>query len=254
MRRDPSPSESLTRFVAESRGVHGVIPAAGEGSRLEEVTDDRPKPMVTVAGRPLITYPLDTLVEVGIDELVVVIGHRGETIIDHLGDSYRDVPITYVHQCEPLGLGHAVLQARPHIEGPFVVLNADNVFGGDLDGVIRRLDDPTIDGIIAIEEATLETACETGVVEVEDGRVTGIVERPEEPPSQLVTTGCYVLPEDVFHACALVQPSARGEYELTDAVDLLVRAGYTIEALPVDGWRVNVNRIDDMERVERLLD
>jgi glucose-1-phosphate thymidylyltransferase len=82
--------------------------------------------------------------------------------------------------------------------------------------------------------------------------VTGIVEKPDDPPSSLVTTGCYVLPEDIFHACALLQLSAEGEYQLSEAVGLLVRAGYEVATVRV-GERVNVNTSEDMERASELV-
>ena len=95
-------------------------------------------------------------------------------------------------------------------------------------------------------------ATTTGVLELDDGRMTGLIEKPDEPPSTLVTTGCYVLPVDIFHACALVQPSPEGEYQLSEAVGLLVQAGYDIETVRL-GERVNVNTPDDIERAARLV-
>ena len=232
--------------------MHALIPAAGRGTRLGEHTETRPKGLVEIAGQPLLAHVFETAVEAGAEKLVVVIGYEGAQIVDHFGDAFAGVPITYVHQRERLGLGHAVLQAEPHIDEAFLLLNGDNVFAGSVEPAVSAADAAGVDGALAIEKVSESEATTTGVLELDDGRVTGLVEKPDDPPSTLVTTGCYVLPADIFHACALVQPSAEGEYQLSDAVGLLVHAGYEIETVRL-GERVNVNTPADIERVARLV-
>lgn len=231
----------------------GIIPAAGEGSRLGGLTDDRPKPLVEVAGRPLIRHAIETLSSLGVDEVVVVIGYRGEAIVEHLGDGAAGVPLTYVHQRERHGLAHAIELAMEITTGPAVVHNADNIFERPPTGAIEPVTNGPADGTVVVEEVSRAAAGEAGVVEVEDERITRLVEQPADPPSTTATTGVYVLPAAVAHACSLVRPGPTGERELTAAVDLLVRAGYDIRAIPVDGWRSNVNTPADLERAERRL-
>lgn len=237
----------------EQPSVHAVIPAAGEGTRLGEITDERPKPLIEINGQSILEHVLDTAIDAGIDHAVVVIGYRGEDIIASLGDQYRELPITYVHQRERLGIAHAVEQAHDYVEGPFVVLNADNVFGASIAPAIDAVTAGSVDGALLVEEVSLEEASETGVIEVADGRITRIIEKPDDPPTTLTTTGCYVLPEDAFHACALVQAGETGERELSEAVGLLATAGYTLQPIEFDGWRVNVNTPADIERASSLL-
>ncbi|SFR34640.1 glucose-1-phosphate thymidylyltransferase [Halorubrum sodomense] len=190
-------------------------------------------------------------IDPGADELVVIVGYEAAQIVDRFGDAFEGVPITYAHQRERLGLGHAVLQAEPHVDGTFLLVNGDNVFAGSVAPAVEAVAEA--DAVLAVEEVSPEVAATTGVIETDEvGRVTGIVEKPAEPPSTLVTTGCYVLPEDVFHACALLRPSAEGEYQLSEAVGLLVRAGYEVETVRV-GERVNVNIPDDIERASGLV-
>jgi len=232
--------------------MQAVVPAAGRGSRLEELTEDRPKGLVEVAGRPLLSHVFERPVDAGADELVVVIGYEGAQIVDHFGDAFGDVPITYVHQREQLGLGHAVLQAEPHVDDRFLVVNGDNVFGESLAPAVEAAHRDDVDGVLATEEVSREAATRTGVLEVEDGQVAGLVEKPADSPSTLVTTGCYVLPVDIFEVCKLLQPSAEGEYQLSEAVGLLVHAGYAFETVRV-GKRVNVNRPGDLERASALV-
>jgi glucose-1-phosphate thymidylyltransferase len=104
-----------------------------------------------------------------------------------------------------------------------------------------------------VDEVTKEKAQTTGVVETNGERVTGMVEKPDDPSSTLVATGCYVLPPAILHALHLVQPSARGEYELSDAIDLYATTGASIAAVPLDGWRINLNDTDDIARAEARL-
>ncbi len=231
--------------------MDAVIPAAGRGSRLGELTDDRPKGLVDVAGRPLLAHVFETATEAGADELVVIVGYEAAQIVDRFGDVFEEVPITYVHQRERLGLGHAVLQAEPHVEGTFLLLNGDNVFAGSVAPAVAGVDGAG--AVLVVEEVSPAVAATTGVIETDEaGLVTGIVEKPDDPPSTLVTTGCYVLPEDVFHACALLRPSAEGEYQLSEAVGLLVRAGYDVATVRL-GERMNVNTPDDVEQASELV-
>lgn len=232
--------------------MYAVIPAAGRGSRLGELTADRPKGLVEIVGRPLLAHVFDRAREAGADALVVVIGYEGAQIVDRFGDAYAGVPITYVHQRDRLGLAHAVLQAEPHVDGSFVVVNGDNVFGSSLRPVVEAAGREDTDGALAVTTVSREAATRTGVIEVVDGSVTDIVEKPTDHSSTLVTTGCYVLPEDVFEACQLVQPSAEGEYQLSEAVGLLLSAGYAIETVRIDE-QVNVNRPDDIDRARALV-
>ena len=235
--------------------MQAVIPAAGEGTRLRPLTEDRPKGLIEAADTPLLTRCFEELLAVGVEEFVVVVGYRKEEILGYYGDEFGGVPITYVHQREQLGLAHAVGRAGSAIEDDFVLLNGDNVFRANLGEAVERQRRQSVDAVLVVEEVPEEQARRTGVVETDDsGRVTGLVEKPDDPPSTLVTTGCYVLPTEVFHACELLCPSARGEYELPDAIDLLLAAGMTVETVRLDGWRVNVNTPADLERAERRLD
>lgn len=232
--------------------MNGVVLAAGEGTRLRPLTADRPKGLVRVAGRPLLSHALDALVGVGVDRLVIVVGYRGDDIVEHYGDSYRDVPVTYAWQDDRLGTAHALQQALP-LDGTTVVLNGDNVCRANLDAVVEHHRRTGAAGTLLVESVSRAQARETGVVEIEDGRVTGLVEKPDDPPSTLVVRGFQVYEPVAEPACRLLTPSERGEYELTDAADLLVHAGHRVETVRLDGWCHNVNDTDDIDAVaERL--
>lgn len=228
-----------------------VVPAAGRGSRLGPLTDDRPKPLVTVAGRPLIEHVLETAKAVAPTEFLIVIGYRGEQVVQAIGETYCGVPVRYVEQPERRGLGDAVAQAAPFVDDPFLVFNGDNVLDVALERVVAACE--TADGAILVDRVSPSTARETGVVFLEDDRVVGLEEKPSDPASTVVTTGVWCLPPAIFSALAAVEPSPRGEVELADAVDRLCRTGHDIRAVRLAGERVNVNTVEDIDRAERLL-
>jgi glucose-1-phosphate thymidylyltransferase len=233
--------------------MQGVVPAAGEGTRLRPLTADRPKGLVEVAGRPLLEYPFETLLELDVEELVVVVGYRGDAIRDRYGDSFRGVPVSYVRQERREGLAHALLQAESRVDGDFVSCNGDNVFDADLSALVERHHEAEADATVLVDEVSPERAGRAGVFEVADGEIVGVAEKPETAPSTLVPRGLFAFSPAVFDACRLVTPAATGEYELSDAVDLLLSAGRTVAFVEFEGWCRNVNTPADREAVaERL--
>ncbi|WP_336133431.1 nucleotidyltransferase family protein [Natronomonas amylolytica] len=232
--------------------MQGVVPAAGRGTRLRPLTDDRPKALVRVAGTPLLTHVFDAL-RPHVDGYVVVIGYRGDRIREWYGDSYDDRSITYVEQPTQRGLAHAVRQAEPAVDDPFLQLNGDNVLRGNLGDVARTHRRTDADATLLVEDVSRERAKRGGVVRTEDGEVVGLVEKPDDPPTTLATTGCFAFSPRVFEACRAIDPSDRGEYELPDAIEWLRAQGGRIETVELDGWRVNVNTEADIERAEERL-
>ena len=235
--------------------MQAVVLAAGEGTRLRPLTEDKPKGMVEVAGKPILTHCFEQLVELGVDELLVVVGYRKEVIISHYDDEFEGVPITYAHQREQKGLAHALLTVEEHIEDDFMLMLGDNVFDANLRDVLNRQREDRADAAFLVEEVPWDEAGRYGVCDTNKyGEIVDVVEKPDDPPSNLVMTGFYTFTPAILHACHLVQPSNRGEYEISDAVDLLLKSGRTIDAIRMDGWRTDVGYPDDRERAERRLE
>ncbi len=210
--------------------------------------------MVEVDGKPILTRCFEQLAELGADEFVVVVGYRKEDIIDHYGDEVEGVPVTYAHQREQKGLAHALLTVEEHVDEDFMLMLGDNVFDANLDDVVERQQRDGTDAAFLVEEVPYEKANRYGVCDTnDDGEITSVVEKPEEPPSNLVMTGFYTFTPAIFHACHLVQPSSRGEYEISDAIDLLIQSGRTIDAIRMDGWRIDVGYPEDRDEAERRL-
>jgi len=238
----------------DAKDMQAVILAAGKGTRLKPLTDDKPKPFVEVNGRPILEDVFDNLIEVGIDEFVLVVGYKKEKIIERYEDEYRGVPITYAHQREQKGLAHALLQAESHVDGEFALMLGDNVFRANLGDVVNRQNEDRADAAFLVEEVPMEEASRYGVCDTNEyGEIVRVVEKPDDPPSNLVMTGFYTFTPAIFHACHLVQPSDRGEYEITDAINLLIQSGRTIDAIRIDGWRMDIGYPEDRDEAEERI-
>jgi len=234
--------------------MKAVVIAAGEGTRLRPLTEDKPKGMVEVAGKPILTHCFEDLVALGADELIVVVGYKKERIVSHYGDEFGGVPITYTHQREPKGIAHALLTAEEHVDEEFMMMLGDNIFEANLQDVLNRQSEQRADAAFLVEEVPWEEADRYGVCDTNQyGEIVEVVEKPDDPPSNLVMTGFYTFTPAIFHACHLVQPSDRDEYEISDAVDLLIHSGRTIDAIRMDGWRIDVGYPEDRDAAERRL-
>lgn len=235
--------------------MDGVVLAAGEGTRMRPLTAERPKALVEVAGQPLLEYSFDALLSVGVDRLVVVIGYMGGRIRERYGDSYRGTPVRCAEQPDQLGTAHALREAMPAVNAPLVVMNGDNVCRANLGAVVDRHRESGAAATLLVESVSREQARTTGVVETDaHGQPVGFVEKPEEPPSTLVTRGFYAFGSAIGDALDRVEPSARGEYELAGAVDWLLETGQRVELVELEGWCQNVNEPGDRARVAERLD
>lgn len=234
--------------------MKAVVLAAGEGTRLRPLTEEKPKGMVEVDGKTILTHCFEQLAELGADEFVVVVGYLKQSIIEHYGDEFDGIPITYAHQREQNGLAHALLTVEEHIDNDFMLMLGDNIFQANLEDVVRRQQEDRADAAFLVEEVDWDEASRYGVCDTNKyGEVTDVVEKPEEPPSNLVMTGFYTFSPAIFNACHLVQPSNRGEYEISEAIDLLIQSGRTIDAIGLEGWRVDVGYPEDQEEAEDRL-
>lgn len=232
-------------------GMQGVVLAAGKGTRLQPLTNDKPKGMVRVDGRPLLDHVFEDLVSVGVDELVVVVGYKKEAIIQHFGQKYRNVPIKYVHQVKQNGLADALCCASHEINGKFVLMLGDLIFEDDLSNIVNC---KNTDSAIIVDEVDREEASRYGVCKFdENGRLESLVEKPDNPPSNKIISGVYILPEEILGFCSNVSQSDRGEYELTDAINNYLCEGNEIEAIDVNSRRIDVGYPSDRKSAEELV-
>jgi glucose-1-phosphate thymidylyltransferase len=146
------------------------------------------------------------------------------------------------------------LTVEEHADEDFVLMLGDNIFQANLADVVKRQREDQADAAFLVEEVDWDEASRNGVCVTNDyGEITEVIEKPEEPPSNLVMTGFYTFTPAIFHACHLVQPSNRGEYEISEAIDLLIRSGRTIDAIRIDGWRMDIGYPEDRDEAEARL-
>ncbi|MDB2225666.1 sugar phosphate nucleotidyltransferase [Halorubrum ezzemoulense] len=233
-----------------SESVTAVILAAGEGRRLTPLTNRRPKPMVPVANRPLLEHVVEAITATAIDRIVLVVGYEQERIRNHFGDGDDwGVTIEYVEQSTQLGTGHAVLQAEPVVDGPFVVLNGDRIVDP---AVVSQVRDRAIDDDLpAMAVTTAANPRQYGVVTLDGDRVTDIDEKPEGAvETNQINAGVYAFSPAVFDA--IRETHVAGELAITATLDDLA-ATETLSAVRYDGRWLDVSNLWDLLTVNAAL-
>lgn len=209
--------------------MKAFILAAGKGTRMRPLTNNTPKPLLPVAGKPILKHTIEMLRE-RVDEIIILVGWRAKRIKDTL--AYPDEEISYVKQEKQLGTAHAISKAERFIDDKFVCMNGDILLpDAVIDSFITQFEgsDKSIMG-----RAEVENPSEYGVVETDaDNLVTGIIEKPSEPSSNMVNAGIYGFDTTIFDAIKKTEKSPRGEYEITDSLEFLIEEkklkGYPIE-------------------------
>lgn len=236
--------------------MDGLVFAAGEGTRLRPLTDDRPKPLHPVHDRPILTHCLETLVGLDVERLVVIVGYRGDQIVERYGGEFRGQPVEYVRQDEPLGMAHALLAAGPQVEGDVAMMDGDCLIEGRLRTLVERHRDSAVDSTLLVRRVSQDAARQKAICDVgPDGRLQKIVNKPSDPPDPaLVAGGFQIANRRLVEACRSVERSPRGEYELADAIARLVEQGRTVRCVELDGWQQNVNTCADLAAARAYYD
>ena len=211
--------------------MKAVVLAAGEGSRMRPLTSSRPKVMIPIANRPILEHLLIEMTEAGIKEIIIIVGYHDEQIRDYFADGRPwGVSIEYCRQGRRLGTADALKMVDGLTDGKFLLVNGDNIIGRrDIERVTAK--DGYAMGVIEVEDPA-----GLGVVEVSGERVIHIHEKAENPPSRMVNAGLYQLGGDIFWALSRTLKSRRGEYELTDSLQLLIDSGEAIRCEEMGFW------------------
>jgi len=233
--------------------MKGLVLAAGRGTRLRPLTYARPKPLIRVANRPIIDYALEAMLQAGCDELGIVVSP--DTRPD-IALEMKSLPngshATLVMQETPLGIAHAVASAEEFLAGePFMLYLGDNLFEHGLEGFIETFHAEQASAVVALVQVADPRAF--GVAVIEQGRIVRLVEKPREPPSDLALAGVYVFGPEVHEVIKTLQPSHRGELEITDAIQGLVERGRTVVPRTITGWWKDTGRPEDLLDANRLL-
>ena len=210
--------------------MQAVVLAAGEGTRMRPLTYTKPKVMLPIANKPILEHLLFELKKAGIEDLIFVVGYKDEIIREYFGKGERwSVKIKYVTQRKQLGTADALKSALHLIESNFLMLNGDNIVG--YEDVKKLLSFEMCLGVKKVPNPE-----DFGVVEIENGRVKRIIEKPEVPPSNLINAGVYHFTKDILKFLDETPLSKRGEYEITDTIQLAIDSGLEFKAVEMCTW------------------
>ncbi len=234
--------------------LKGLILSGGRGTRLRPITHTSAKQLVPVANKPVLFYGIEAMAQAGIQEIGIIIApETGDEIRECAGDgSQFGVAITYIVQDEPAGLAHAVLTAEPFLgEDSFVMYLGDNLLQGGIAELVQAFQESAPDALILL--TPVPDPEHYGVAELKDGRVIHLAEKPAEPKTNLALVGVYMFTAGIHAAARAIEPSPRGELEITDAIQYIVDHGGRVEPHIVNGWWKDTGRLDDMLEANRLV-
>lgn len=222
--------------------MQAIVLAAGQGTRMGPLTRNKPKVMLPIANKPILSHVILSARDAGIKEFVLVVGYRAEVVKQYFGDgSEMNVSIEYVHQEKQLGTADAIGCAEEHVDDRFLVLNGDIIVSPqDIKNMIKD----SSDAVMAAMQ--VENPSEFGVLEVRDNRVLRVIEKPRKPPTNLANAGIYIFPLSIFEAVRRTALSVRKEYEITDSLQLLINEGTDAGYLTVSENWLDIGRPWDL--------
>jgi len=234
--------------------MKGLVLSGGAGTRLRPITHTAAKQLVPVANKPVLFYGLEAMRAAGITDVGIVVGETRPAIEAAVGDGSRfGLRVTYIPQEAPLGLAHAVLVSEWYLgDEPFVMYLGDNLLKEGLTPFVRAFEESRPDALILLQR--VPEPQHFGVAELDgDGRVVRLVEKPRQPRSDLALVGVYLFTPAIFESVKAIRPSARGELEITDAIQHLIDRGLRVESHLVSGWWKDTGKLDDMLEANRLV-
>ncbi|MDQ0796403.1 glucose-1-phosphate thymidylyltransferase [Streptomyces sp. B1I3] len=232
--------------------MKALVLSGGAGTRLRPITHTSAKQLVPVANKPVLFYGLEAIAEAGITDVGIIVGDTAPEIREAVGDgSALGIDVTYIPQDEPRGLAHAVLIARDFLgDDDFVMYLGDNFIVGGISGLVEEFRAERPDAQILLTKVPNPTAF--GVAELDDeGRVASLEEKPKEPKSDLALVGVYLFTPAVHEAVRAIEPSWRGELEITHAIQWLIDKQRDVRSTTISGYWKDTGNVTDMLEVNR---
>jgi glucose-1-phosphate thymidylyltransferase len=248
--------------------VKGLILSGGAGTRLRPITHTSAKQLVPVANKPILFYGLESMADAGIKQVGIIIGDTGDEIRAAVGDGSRwGLEVTYLPQDQPLGLAHCVLIAGDFLgDDDFVMYLGDNMLRARIREFVDHfeaersraaqptLSDPVDPPAAQIHLVRVADPRQFGVAQLDSsGRVVRLIEKPDDPPSDLALVGVYLFDRRIHEAVRAIRPSARGELEITDAIQWLIDSGNPVRSQLLEGWWIDTGKRTPLLEANRLV-
>jgi glucose-1-phosphate thymidylyltransferase len=234
--------------------MKALVLAGGYGSRLRPITHTQAKQLVPVANKPVLFYGLEAIRDVGVTDVGIVVGDTAAAIQSAVGDgSAFGLSATYIRQEAPLGLAHAVLVARDYLaDDDFVMYLGDNFIVGGITSLVEEFRSSRPDAQIMLTH--VRDPRQFGVAELDiSGEVLGLEEKPERPKSDLALVGVYIFTPAIHDAVSQLEPSWRGELEITEAIRWLIDNGRKVRSTRITGYWKDTGNVADMLEVNRMV-
>jgi glucose-1-phosphate thymidylyltransferase len=233
--------------------MKALILAGGTGSRLRPITFSMAKQLVPVANKPVIEFGIESIAEAGVKDFAIIVGDTAAAVEAAVGDGSRwGINITYIPQPQPLGLAHAVSTAKKYLgDDDFVMYLGDNLIKSSVAGLVREFEANRPAAIILL--TPVPNPSSFGVAELDGPTVVRLEEKPAHPRSNLALVGVYLFDRRIHDSIAALKPSARGEYEITDAIQGLIDGGLPVRSHIVEGWWKDTGTVEAMLEANRLI-
>ena len=234
--------------------MKGILLHGGSGTRLRPLTYTDVKQLLPIAGKPISEYALENMIEIGINEINIVIGSiGGEEVKKYYGDGTKwHIKITYTYQDKPLGIAHAIGMTKDFVRNDnFVVYLGDNYLQNGITGLYQDFVSKKYDAMIAL--VPVGNLSQFGIAEIENNKITRLVEKPKEPKSNLAIAGVYFLNSDVFEIISKLKPSGRNEYEITEAYQEMINRHMNVGYSIINGWFKDTGTVSDFLDCNRLV-